>query len=214
MTTFALFQQTKIWLPLYLYNFFTAFYIWTMWIWKDMSTVNFTLWPSSTEIPGARTKHVCFYHRHDYSGRYPSLYIVNLYARNAESLIAIQSTLSKWTPLYGGHGWLVQTLYKVNTSLRWTVRADPEGVCLRESSLYQFHYKNLTITQFLRCPRGYFATMQQYYSRTSTNGHLSTTARIFHPSRTSIHTFHSCWNLPATTTSLQRPVNSAPGWPL
>ena len=37
-----------------------------------------------------------------------------------------------------------------------------------------------------------------FYSRTSTNGHLSTTARIFRPNRTLIHTLYSNWNLPTT----------------
>ena len=57
------------------------------------------------------------------------------------------------------------------------------------------------------------------YSRTSSNGYLYTTARIFRPDRAPIHTLYSywnlsIWNLPTTATSIQRPDNSAPGWPL
>jgi len=73
----------------------------------------------------------------------------------------MQSTLSKRTSLKGWHlskadisDWLVplyihlicnQTLYKVDTSLRQTARAGPDGVQLRQSSLY-IYKKNKTST--------------------------------------------------------------------
>ena len=53
--------------------FFTAFHIWKMWIWKNLSTVDFIVWPSSTELSGASTKHLCFYNRPNHSGRYLSI---------------------------------------------------------------------------------------------------------------------------------------------
>ena len=61
---------TNPYLMIVVITFSTAFHFWTMWIWKDMSIVNFTIWPSSTAIPGAGTEHLSFHNRLDHSGRY------------------------------------------------------------------------------------------------------------------------------------------------
>ena len=50
----------------------------------------------------------------------------------------------------------------------------------------------------------------EYYSGTSTNSHLSTTTRIFHPGHVPILTLYSSWNLPTMAMSLLWIVNSAP----
>ena len=75
------------------------------------------------------------------------------------------------------------------------------------------------LMQFLSpSPRQLLLTMKiasVNYSQTSTNGHLSTTARTFCPNCAPIYTLYSYCNLPTmATSSLQWPDNSTPGWPL